>query len=177
VERLGPSGFVGCGGDAAPLPHAPSALFSVADFVWMQGCRFAGLIGYDAGMHSKWTPNSNLAAMVGRNYGCVPMIGVFGVTLLSSFLLFRFSRNLYVICAYGWAAWDAGLQITGKNGHLSNGTSISDSGQIITQGGGFLMTAAVAVGSLIGFAYFLMRLKGERFGEQLERWRKSRISN
>jgi len=29
VERLGPSGFFVCGGDAAPLPHAPSALFSV----------------------------------------------------------------------------------------------------------------------------------------------------
>jgi len=121
-------------------------------------------------MHSKWKPHSNLAAMVGRNFG-VSAIGMLAVTVPSSFILFRLAKDIYVRFAYGRAAWDAGLRITDKHGHLSDGTSISEFGQVIVDGGGFLMTAAVCFGSVVAFAYLMMRVKGERLGEQLGRWR------
>jgi hypothetical protein len=122
-------------------------------------------------MANSQPPDTNLTAMLFRNSGCLPILGVVLVTVGASSAMHCVAQCLHINAAYGSAAWDGGLRVIDNKGHLSNGESLSGWGQFFVFGGSFLMTAPFFLGSAFGFAYLRMKLRGERLIEQLARWR------
>ncbi len=116
-------------------------------------------------------PDSNLGAMVERHNGCLPILGMFVITIVASFAMFRVGQFVYINAAYGRAAWEGGLRVVDNKGHLTNGELLSGKGHLIVYGGSFLLTAGFFLGAGFGLTYLSMRLRGERLGEQLRRWK------
>ena len=85
--------------------------------------------------------------------------------------MFRLAQFLYIRAAFGRAAWESGLRVVDKQGHLSNGVELSAMGHVVVDLGGGLLTAMVFVDLGLGLPYLRMRLCGERLTEQMDRWR------
>jgi len=116
-------------------------------------------------------PESNAAAMLDRHMGCLTIICLVPAIIFSSHLMFRLAQFLYIRAAFGRAAWESGLRVVDKQGHLSNGAELSAMGHVVVDLGGGLLTAMVFVGIGLGLPYLRMRLCGERLSEQLDRWK------
>jgi hypothetical protein len=115
--------------------------------------------------------DTNLSAMIFRHFGWLPILGVVVITIGASFPMDRLAQSLYISAAYDRAAWDAGLRVIDKHGHLSNGDSLSGWGHFFVFGVGGLMTTPFFFGSAFGFTYASMKFHGEQLNEQLATWR------
>jgi hypothetical protein len=116
-------------------------------------------------------PDNNVGAMIERHLGCLPVIAVVAITIISSHFTFRLAEYLYIKGTFGQAAWDGGLRVVDNKGHLSNGQELSGAGNFLVNFGSYLMSVPFFAGSAFGFVYLSMRLRGERFSEQLRRWK------
>src|SRR4051794_35617950 len=105
-------------------------------------------------------PTGNVSAMLQRHWGLIPIIGTALVTIISSLLLFRLTAFLYINAAYGRAAWESGLRVADNKSHLSNGSELSRAGSFIVYDGSYFLTAPFFFGSVLGFPYIQMCLRG-----------------
>lgn len=121
-------------------------------------------------MRSPKPPDTNFAAMVSRHSGCLPILGIIVITIAASFRMFHLAQFLYIDYAFGRDAWNAGLRIIDKQGHLSNGASLSGWGHLFVFVGSFLMTVPFFLGLAFGFTYVSMKFHGEKLNEQLAKW-------
>ena len=85
------------------------------------------------------------------------------VVIAGSFTTFRISAHLAILIVYGPEAWADGLRIISmKPPLLSNGSEPTLAAELIHGFGGFLLTAALAIGSGLLFTWIKMRLTGPR---------------
>ena len=116
-------------------------------------------------------PDSNVTAMIKRHSGCLPLLGIPIITIAASFQMFHLAEFFNIDSVYGRAAWNAGLRVIDKQGHLSNGTSLSGWGNFLVFFGSFLLTIPFFLGSAFGLTYASMKLHGEHFKDQLAKWK------
>ena len=116
-------------------------------------------------------PTGNFGAMLERHWGIFPIVAMAVVTIVSSILLFHLTAFVYINWKYGRAAWENGLRVADNKGHLSDGSELSRTGSFIVYDGSYFLSVPFFFGSVLGFPYLRMRLRGERLSEQLERWK------
>jgi hypothetical protein len=116
-------------------------------------------------------PDNNLTAMTARQLGLLPTLGMLVVTLIAIIQMNHLAQYLYITKTYGQAAWDSGFRVIDKQGHLSNGRSLTGWGNFFVFFGGYLMSVPFFLGSGLGLCYINMKLRGEKLREQLSRWR------
>jgi hypothetical protein len=116
-------------------------------------------------------PDSNVAAMLKRHTGCLPLLGIPIITIMASFKMFYLAEFLYINSAYGRAAWDAGLRVIDNKGHLSNGDSLDGWGHFFVYFGSYLMTVPFFAASVFGLTFARMKFYGEQLSEQLAKWK------
>jgi hypothetical protein len=115
-------------------------------------------------------PEDNFGAMWERHCGCLTMLVAVAAFYVSSRFMYLLAQFLYISAAYGRAAWDGGLRLVGKHGHLSNGADLAAWGNVVIGLGTYLLTVPVLAAVPLGLPYLTMRLRGERRAEQLDRW-------
>jgi hypothetical protein len=126
-------------------------------------------------MKPKRALTTNLQALTERYipaWAAAPFI----VILVSSVIFWpQFMGYLYINAVYGPKAWASGLRIVGKAVHLSNGESLPLGSQILLGPGTFFLSIVMAVAVLVAAAflgaYLGMKLRGERFRDQLALYR------
>jgi hypothetical protein len=91
-----------------------------------------------------------------------PVLGVVVVTIAFSFWTFDLVEYALINSVYGTDAWNNGLRVTDKKGHLSDGRELSGLHRIVLNYGSFLLCVPVFIGSAFGLAYLNMRLHGKR---------------
>jgi hypothetical protein len=116
-------------------------------------------------------PRDNFGAMVKRHWGCLPVLVAVVATIISSLLMFQLTQYLYISAAYGREAWQGGLRVVDKKGNLSDGRRLSRAGHVAVYGGGCLLMVPVFLGCGLGLPFLGMKLRRERLGEQLARWK------
>ena len=116
-------------------------------------------------------PKDNLSALWDRHSGCLPVLVTVVVTIISSHFMFQLAQFWHISSAYGQAAWDDGLRVVDNKGYLSDGSELSARGRFVVYFGDYLLTVPVFFGLGLGLPYLSMRLRWERLGEQLARWR------
>jgi len=118
---------------------------------------------------------TNLQALTERYipaWAAAPFIAI----LVSSLIFWpQFMGYLYINAVYGSEAWASGLRIVGKSVHLSNGEALPVGSQILLGPGTFFLSIAMALAVPTAAAYLgaslAMKLRGERFRDQLALYR------
>jgi hypothetical protein len=110
---------------------------------------------------------TNVVAMMSRHAGCLTGLFVLAVTVGSSHFTYLLAQFLYIRTAYGPAVWTAGLRVVDKQGHLSDGTTLTGVGQLCVFFGTYLLTLPLLCLSAVAATYLGMRLRGERLNEQV----------
>jgi len=94
-----------------------------------------------------------------------PLLGVLVITIACSFGSYALVKYAIINGAYGTDAWDNGLRVVDKHGHLSDGRVLSGFLRAVLNFGSFLLCVPFFVGSAFGLAYLNMRLHGKRLSD------------
>jgi hypothetical protein len=115
-------------------------------------------------------PRTNLEAMLHRHWGCLPALGFVIVAFVAITCFNHVAYFVYINAAYGRQAWADGLRVVNKQGDLSDGTTLSETGETLIGAGTCAAALPLIFGAVFGLTYLNMRRRRERLDEQLARW-------
>jgi hypothetical protein len=108
------------------------------------------------------TPRSEA---LGRYLRGWPALAVVVITIGWSFWTYDLVEYALVNGVYGTDAWNHGLRVTDKKGHLSDGRELSGFHRAVLNYGSYLLCVPIFLGSAFGFAYLNMRIHGKRLSD------------
>jgi hypothetical protein len=91
-----------------------------------------------------------------------PIVVVLLVTVSSSFWTYRLVEYVLIHQVYGSDAWNSGLRVVGKHGHLTDGRDLSDFHQFVLDFGSYLLSVPFFLGSAYGCAHMNRRMHAKR---------------